>query len=113
MTLIREPGMRTVKNKPQKKRRPFQPLDDGQVWQYEDWRIQIEMVGRTLVHYKSYKADTKRPPVQLARKEVLQQFLLKKDAVLLKGQALLPPATGGSQIQFGRSAVTPMSRASS
>lgn len=54
----------------------------GQVWQLEDSHLRIELVGKTLVHYKQFKAAAKVGRVILANKAVLQAYLKRKKAVL-------------------------------
>jgi hypothetical protein len=58
-------------------------LQSGQVWQMEDSNLQIDLVGRTLVHYKHFKGQLKRAPVSLASKKQLGKFLRQNKAVLL------------------------------
>ena len=50
-----------------------------------DSNLQIDLVGKTLIHYKHYKGQTKRAPVSLAGKAVLEKFLKKNKAVLVQG----------------------------
>lgn len=63
----------------------FQPFQSGQIWRMGDSNLQIDLVGKTLVHYKHYKGQTKRAPVSLAGKDVLEKFLKKNKAVLIQG----------------------------
>jgi hypothetical protein len=63
---------------------PFKPLQSGQVWQMEDTNLQIQLVGKRLVHYKLYKGETKRAPVSLSGKEALEKFLRKNNGVLIQ-----------------------------
>jgi hypothetical protein len=67
----------------QKSRIPMQPFESGQIWQLEDSNLQIGLVGKTLVHYKHYKGNTKRAPISLAGKTVLEKYLREKKAVLV------------------------------
>jgi len=67
----------------QKSRIPLQPFESGQIWQLEDSNLQIGLVGKTLVHYKHYKGNTKRAPISLAGKTVLEKYLREKKAVLV------------------------------
>ena len=57
---------------------------DGQVWQLEGSRIQIAMVGKTLVHYKHFQGELKRAPVTIANKRSLEEFLVTEKAVLAR-----------------------------
>lgn len=77
-------------------------LATGQVWQYKDGRVLVGLVGKTLVHYKLYRPDEKRPPVQLARQQQLRSFLQKNRAVLLKEPTEVPAQAGEKQLQAGR-----------
>jgi len=61
----------------------MQPFESGQIWQLEDSNLQIGLVGKTLVHYKHYKGNTKRAPISLAGKTVLEKYLREKKAVLV------------------------------
>ncbi len=79
------------KKKIRKKPSCLQPLEDGQIWQMGDASLQIGHVGKTLVHYKHYKAQTKRPPIRLSNKVVLERFLQKNDAILLREASRLAP----------------------
>ena len=57
-------------------------LETGQVWGLEDSNLHIGLVGKTLVHYKRYKLNTKRAPVCLTGIPALQEYLRKNKAVL-------------------------------
>jgi len=61
----------------------LQPLESGQVWQLEDSRLEIGLVGKTLVHYKHFKGDMKRSPGALLNKITLEKFLRENRAVLV------------------------------
>ena len=67
------------------KRIPFKPLASGQIWQMEDSNLQIQLVGKRLVHYKLYKGETKRAPVSLSGKEALEKYLRQNNGVLVQG----------------------------
>ena len=73
-----------MKNTMQKSRVPLQPFQSGQIWQMEDSNLQIGLVGKTLVHYKHYKGQTKRSPVSLSGKAVLEKFLKVNKAILVQ-----------------------------
>ena len=70
--------------KQQKSRVPLAPLQSGQIWQMEDSNLQIQLVGKRLVHYKHYKGETKRAPVSLSRTEALQKYLRENHGVLVQ-----------------------------
>lgn len=71
----------------------------GQVWQLADSKLEIGLVGRTLVHYKHYKGLALRPPTQLSSKTSLQKFLSDQEAVLLAKPPVLGPAGKGRGIR--------------
>ena len=81
-----------MKNKPRKARVLLQPLECGQVWQLPDSRLEIGLVGKTLVHYKHFKGDMKRSPGALLNKEAMQRFLRDNHAVLVPRQQALSRA---------------------
>jgi len=60
------------------------PLQSGQVWELADSNLQIGLVGKTLVHYKHYKGKTKRAPISLAAKYVLEKYLKENKAILVQ-----------------------------
>lgn len=68
------------------------PFELGQVWQLADSRLEIGLVGRTLVHYRHFKEPTFRSPTQLSAKGALEKFLKKHNAILVKDTASCPPA---------------------
>ena len=80
--------------KKKKKSITFQPFQDGQIWQMRDSSLQIGHVGKTLVHYKHFSAQTKRPPIRLSNKGELEKFLQENDAILLRAASRLAPAAG-------------------
>lgn len=65
-------------------RTPSPELQQGQVWRMPDANLQIEMVGKQLVHYKLIKTNAKRTPVSLTGKEALQQYLKRNKAILVQ-----------------------------
>lgn len=76
------------------------PFENGQVWQMGDSSLLIGLVGKTLVHYKHYSPEVKRPSVQLTGKGALEQFLQKNAAVLRANApppAPLKPARSGGK----------------
>ena len=50
----------------------------------EDSNLHIELVGKTLVHYKLHKGATKRTPISLSGKEVVEKYLKKNKAILVQ-----------------------------
>ncbi|MEO6036469.1 MAG: hypothetical protein ABIQ35_14550, partial [Verrucomicrobiota bacterium] len=67
----------------QRSRAPLQPLATGQVWELEGSNVHIGLIGKTLVHYKHFKGDTKRAPISLSGKTVLEKYLKENKAVLV------------------------------
>ena len=59
-------------------------LQNGQVWQLEDSSLRIQLVGKTLVHYKHFKGEAKRAPISLSGKGALQKFLRQNRGVLVQ-----------------------------
>ena len=59
-------------------------LQRGQIWQMEASHLQIEMVGKTLVHYKLHKGTTKRTPISLSGIKAVEKYLEKNMAVLVE-----------------------------
>jgi len=59
------------------------PLQAGQVWQMAGSNLHIGMVGKRLVHYKLLKGQTKRAPICLSGKEVVERYLKASKAVLV------------------------------
>ena len=68
----------------QSNRSPLKSLENGQVWQMDDTNLQIELVGKRLVHYRHYRGQLKRVPISLSGIDKLEKFLDEKKAVLLK-----------------------------
>ena len=60
-------------------------LASGQVWRMAASNLQIDLVGKTLVHYKLHKGTAKRAPVSLSGKKALERFLKQNKAVLVSG----------------------------
>ena len=50
------------------------------------------MIGKTLVHYKHFKGDTKRAPISLSGKTVLEKYLKENKAVLVASAPAAAPA---------------------
>jgi hypothetical protein len=61
----------------------LQPLENGQVWQMDDSRLRVELVGKMLVHYKLGKVTDKRMSTSLSNKKDLEKFLTQNKAVLI------------------------------
>jgi hypothetical protein len=79
-----------MKSKLSKSRVLLQPFESGQIWQMEGSRLEISLIGKTLVHYKHYKGEMKRSPVSLLNKDALERFLQDNQAVLVQPEPVLP-----------------------
>jgi hypothetical protein len=79
-----------MKSKLSKSRVLLQPFESGQIWQMEGSRLEISLIGKTLVHYKHYKTQMKRSPVSLLNKDALERFLQDNQAVLVQPEPVLP-----------------------
>ncbi len=62
----------------------LEPFQTGQVWQLADSSVQIELVGKLLVHYRRYKTKQPRVPISLTSKVKLERFLRKNRAALVQ-----------------------------
>ena len=69
----------------QKSRIPLKPLETGQVWRMEDSHLDIDLVGKYLVHYKLIKQEAKRTPMSLSSIKDVEKYLKANKAVLLPG----------------------------
>ena len=69
----------------QKSRIPPKPLETGQVWRMEDSHLDIDLVGRYLVHYKLIKQEAKRTPMSLSSIKDVEKYLKDNKAVLVPG----------------------------
>ena len=78
---------------------PCVAFETGQVWQLADSKLEIGLVGKTLVHYKHYKGLALRPPTQLSSKISLEKFLSTHEAALLAKAPQLPVAGKGRGIR--------------
>jgi len=54
------------------------------MWELKDSNLQIDLVGKRLVHYKHFKGKTKRAPISITGIAVLEKYLEENDAVLAK-----------------------------
>jgi hypothetical protein len=67
-----------------KNRVALKPLETGQVWRMADANLHVTLSGKLLVHYKLIKKDVKRTATSLSSKKVVEQFLKKNKAVLMR-----------------------------
>ncbi len=70
-----------------KTRRPWRmtPLEIGQVWRVADLHLQVDLVGRLLVHYKLAKPQAIRRSNRVDSKETIEKYLKRNKAVLIQG----------------------------
>ena len=61
----------------------MESLADGQVWHMEENKLQVDMVGKLLVHYKLGKHNAVRVSNSVSSKDAIEKFLKKNKAVLL------------------------------
>jgi hypothetical protein len=69
----------------QKSRIPLKLLETGQVWRMEDSHLDIDLVGKYLVHYKLIKQEVKRTPMSLSSIKDVEKYLKDNKAVLVQG----------------------------
>jgi len=67
----------------QKSRIPPKPLETGQVWRMVDSHLDIDLVGKYLVHYKLIKQEVKRTPMSLSSIKDVKKYLKDHKAVLV------------------------------
>ena len=65
----------------------------------EDANLQIELVGKRLVHYKLFKGNTKRTPISLSGKEVVEKYLKDNKAYLVATGAFQPVSSLASAVK--------------
>jgi hypothetical protein len=78
-----------LKTKPAPRARR-QPLESGQVWHMPELRMQVDLVGKLLVHYKLAKHNAVRVPNSIGSIASIEKFLKKKKAVLLEKTTAVP-----------------------
>jgi hypothetical protein len=69
----------------QKSRIPLKLLETGQVWRMKGSHLDIDLVGKYLVHYKLIKQEVKRTPMSLSSIKNVVKYLKDNKAVLLPG----------------------------
>jgi hypothetical protein len=67
-----------------KSRVPLKPFEPGQIWEVADISLRIDLVGKTLVHYKRYKGKARAVPTSLATKGELAKYLKQNKAILVQ-----------------------------
>src|SRR3954463_13474677 len=76
----------------QKNRIPSKPLQSGQIWKMDDANLEIQEVGKLLVHYKLSRGNAKRVPISLSGIDAVEKFLKDNGAVLARKSAGLKAA---------------------
>ena len=66
-------------------------LAKGQLWKTEKGHVEIMEVGKTLAHYRLFQTQ-KRVPTNLGRIQMVQDYLCKNEARLVKNERLLAKA---------------------
>ena len=69
----------------QKSRIPLKLLETGQVWRMKGSHLDINLVGRHLVHYRLIKQEAKRTPMSLSSIKDVVKYLKDNKAVLVPG----------------------------
>jgi hypothetical protein len=72
------------KSKPVRRAR-MKPLEAGQTWRMAELNLQVESVGKLLVHYKLAKPNAVRIPNSVGGISTIEKFLKKNKAVLARG----------------------------
>ena len=69
----------------QKSRIALKLLETGQVWRMKDSHLDIDLVGKYLVHYKLIKHEAKRTPMSLSSIKAVAKYLKDNKAILVPG----------------------------
>jgi len=75
----------------QKNRLTLKPLETGQVWKMQDANLEIQEVGKLLVHYKLSRGNAKRVPISLSGKDAVEKFLKDNRATLVRKSSAVKP----------------------
>ena len=62
----------------------MEPLADGQIWRMAETNLQVDMVGKLLVHYKLGKHNAVRVSNSIGSQTDIVKFLKKNKAVLVQ-----------------------------
>jgi hypothetical protein len=73
----------------QKVRVVRKPLKSGQVWKMNDANLEIQEVGKLLVHYKLSRPNVKRVPISLSGKDAVEKYLRDNGATLVRNKSTL------------------------
>jgi len=74
--------MKKTKPKP---RARMKPLEAGQTWRMAELILQVESVGKLLVHYKLARPNAVRIPNSVGAISTIMKYLKKNKAVLARG----------------------------
>jgi hypothetical protein len=74
--------MKKVKPKPRVR---MKPLEAGQTWRMAELILQVESVGKLLVHYKLAKPNAVRIPNSVGAISTITKYLKRNKAVLARG----------------------------
>ena len=61
----------TTPKKKSRARAPLPAIQTGQIWQMQDANLRIDLIGKTLVHYKLFRGGVQRAPVSLTGRAAL------------------------------------------
>lgn len=61
----------------------FTPFRKGQVWRIGDLNVAVVSVGKTLVHHKKYKTQSRGIQTTITSKTELQKYLQNSKAILI------------------------------
>jgi len=62
----------------------LKPLQSGQIWRMSESNLQVELVGKRLVHYKLVKHEAKRTPTSISGIDAVEKYLEKNKATLVR-----------------------------
>jgi hypothetical protein len=69
------------------RRLALQPLEAGQIWEVAGMNLQVNLVGKLLVHYKLAKPGAVRIPNLVNGRATIEKYLKKNKAILIKAEA--------------------------
>ena len=81
---------------------PAPDFQSGQVWRMGEDRLQIELVGKWLVHYRQYTALNKKLPTRFAALSDLQKLLSAHKAVLVQDKEFKGKVLRARTVRRGR-----------
>ncbi len=63
-------------------------MRSGQTWRMGDSNLQVELVGKRLVHYRLLKPGARRAPAAISAKEAVERYLRHNKATLVRRRAV-------------------------